>query len=137
MPGCLSSSEAAPAPRKVRMVVTFGTLGSGASTTTRPLLSFFSVNFGRFSGLVGPGGGGVFCWASTGETPASAIVATRTKKIIIDLLFLIFARLLRLGFRYSIDHCAIICNKVLLRCHLHLFRSDLLKRSQQRVDLIW
>ena len=32
------------------MEVTFGTFGSGASTTVRPLESFFSVIFGRFKG---------------------------------------------------------------------------------------
>src|SRR5882672_2934567 len=68
MPGCFSRSAAVPAARKVRMVVTFGTLASGARTTVKPLLSFFSVIFGRFKGLAAPGRGGVFCWAKALES---------------------------------------------------------------------
>ena len=45
----------------------FGTFGNGASTTVKPLASFFSVIFGRFNGRAAPGGGGVFCCASAGR----------------------------------------------------------------------
>src|SRR6266851_4308891 len=68
MPGCFSRSAAVPAARKVRMVVTFGTLSSDLRTTVKPLLSFFSVIFGRFKGLAAPGGGGAFCWAKALES---------------------------------------------------------------------
>jgi hypothetical protein len=47
----------------VRIAETFGTLGKAARITINPLLSFFSVILGRFSGLAAPGGGGVFCCA--------------------------------------------------------------------------
>src|SRR6266403_2897649 len=68
MPGCFSRSAAVPAARKVRVVVNFGTLASVAMTTVKPLLSFFSVIFGRLRGLAAPGGGGVFCWAKALES---------------------------------------------------------------------
>src|SRR5205085_4432776 len=65
MPGCASRSLAVVADLNVRNDEIFGTFGNGASTTVRPLASFFSVIFGRFNGRAGPGGGGVFCWATT------------------------------------------------------------------------
>ncbi len=66
MPGCASRSLAVVADLNVRIDETFGTFGNGASTTVSPFESFFSVIFGRFNGLAGPGAGGVFCWASAG-----------------------------------------------------------------------
>ena len=68
MPGCFARSVALVAERKVKIAVTLGTLGKGARTTVSPLLSFFSVSLGRFSGLAAPGGGGVFCWAIAVES---------------------------------------------------------------------
>src|SRR6185503_6504121 len=131
MPGCRSRSAEVPAPLKDRMEVILGTLGNGASTTVRPLASFFSVIFGRLSGRAAPGGGGVFCCA----------IAVAVNRIIASSVFIFITSLarlwLRLGFRNAIDHGAIGCHQIFRRRCFNLRYGDVLERSQQRIDLLW
>src|SRR5437762_5854074 len=105
------------------MAVTFGTLASGARTTVSPLLSFFSVSFGRFSGRAAPGGGGVFCCAVAGKIAVKAMAASvETENSLFNLSRFILVASLRLGFCFghSIDHSAVFRNKIFLRCGFDL-----------------
>src|SRR6266496_5046625 len=132
MPACFFRSAAAPAPRNVRIVVSFGTLGNGASTTVNPLLSFFSVICGRLSGLIGPGGGGVFCWAVIEVAHRIDITRAAIDNRPIGLRrFILFASFrLGLGFGYSINNRAISRYQIFLRDRFNFFAGDLLKRRQ-------
>src|ERR1700682_5237374 len=103
MPGCFSRSAAVPAARKVRMVVNFGTLASGAMTTVKPLLSFFSVIFGRFKGLAAPGGGGVFCWPLATVTTVMTRVAS--ERVLTNFVLVILVASFGVGFLiFSLRH---------------------------------
>ena len=59
-PGCSSRPVARPTG-KLKIAVTFGIFGKGATMTSSPFESFFSEIFGKFKGRCGPGGGAAGC----------------------------------------------------------------------------
>src|SRR5689334_7526267 len=142
MPGCASRSLAVVAERNVSKAVTFGTFGSGASTTVSPFESFFSVIFGRFSGRGGPGDGGVFCCAIAGAVIKTYVITISRFFISVPLgPCCPWPLLVRLGlgglcFGNAIDHGAVRRDEILRGRTLDLRCGDILKRRQQRVDLL-
>src|SRR5689334_23673702 len=142
MPGCASRSLAVVAERNVSKAVTFGTFGSGASTTVSPFASFFSVILGRFNGRAGPGEGGVFCCAIAGAVIKTSVI--RISKFFMRNAFrvnlcnpwLLPGFGLRLGFGNAIDHGAVRRDEILRGRTLDLRCGDVFKRRQQRVDLL-